>query len=109
MRTVPITEVAAVLRSKNAGPYEWTFDILFREEGDYLFLKELDFFTREFLSGVYGVPADRVRKVIYFDPAWAVKFNVVRPTVSGAVGDTDVYGAQQHAPLLGIQVPVREG
>ncbi|HEY0296778.1 MAG TPA: DUF4387 family protein [Bordetella sp.] len=25
---------------------------------------------------------------------------------SGAVGDTDIYGAQQHAPLLDIDVPL---
>ena len=35
-----------------------------------------------------------------FDPAKAVKVTIVRPIPSGALGETDVYGAQQHAPLM---------
>ena len=48
---------------------------------------------------------------IQFDPksgvgsiAW--KATLPRRIPSGAVGDTDVYGAQQHAPLLDIEVPL---
>jgi hypothetical protein len=33
---------------------------------------------------------------------------MVRPVVSGAPGDTDVYGAHQHAPLLSLQIPLAE-
>jgi hypothetical protein len=28
-----------------------------------------------------------------------------RRIASGAIGDTDVYGPQQHAPLLDIEIP----
>jgi len=45
---------------------------------------------------------------VHFDPASAVKCTMVRPVISGAPGDTDIYGAQQHAPLLALEVPVRE-
>ena len=41
-------------------------------------------------------------KVIYFEPSLAVKATLRRLVASGAPGDTDIYGAQQHAPLLGI-------
>jgi len=27
---------------------------------------------------------------------------------SGSIGETDVYGAQQHAPLLDIKIPYEE-
>ena len=33
----------------------------------------------------------------------AIKATIVRPMPSGALGERDVYGAQQHAPLLGIE------
>ncbi|MCX5844350.1 MAG: DUF4387 family protein [Deltaproteobacteria bacterium] len=46
--------------------------------------------------------------IVHFDPAWAIKISLVRPVVSGSVGDTDVYGAQQHAPLLKLEIPVME-
>lgn len=40
--------------------------------------------------------------IVAFDPAHAIKITLKRPLASGAVGDGDVYGAQQHAPLLGL-------
>jgi hypothetical protein len=108
MNTVPITELAAVIRSKNAGPYELTVDILFKDERDYLLLKDLNFFTAELFAHIYGLPVSEIITVVYFDAAFAVKCTMVRPIVSGAPGDTDIYGAQQHAPLLNLMVPRRE-
>lgn len=105
MKTVPITSVASVIRSKNAGPFELTLDILFKDEKTYFHLKESDFFNRELFAILYGVPLEAVLKVVYFDPALAVKCTMARRTASGTPGDTDVYGAQQHAPLLAIELP----
>ena len=99
MKTVPITELAAVIRSKNAGPYELTVDIMFKDESDYLWLKKMNFFNKELFAGLYGIPESRVINMVWFDAAFAVKCTMVRSTVSGAPGDTDIYGAQQHAPL----------
>ncbi|MEZ0303370.1 MAG: DUF4387 family protein, partial [Hyphomicrobiaceae bacterium] len=42
--------------------------------------------------------------VLPFEPALAVKITLPRDVVSGDVGDRDVYGAQQHAPLLDIEL-----
>jgi hypothetical protein len=41
-----------------------------------------------------------VLSIVGFAPANAIKATLRRPLASGAVGETDVYGAQQHAPLL---------
>jgi hypothetical protein len=106
MKTVSITSVASVIRSKNAGPFELTLDIIFKNEDIYLYLKNSEFFSRELFAILYGVPLETILKVVYFDPAFAVKCTMARQCVSGTPGDTDVYGAQQHAPLLGLEVPV---
>ena len=103
--TVPLTELASVIRSKNSGPFELTLDIMFKQETDYLFLKNSGVFAPGLFASLYGVEPDQVLRVIHFDPACAVKATMVRPVPSGGPGDTDVYGAQQHAPLLGLQVP----
>ena len=36
------------------------------------------------------------------------KFKATLPRLipAGDIGDTDVYGAQQHAPLLDVEIPV---
>ena len=42
--------------------------------------------------------------VLPFEPALAVKITLPRDIVSGDIGDRDVYGAQQHAALLDIEL-----
>jgi len=105
VKTVRLPELAEVIRSKNAGPYELTLDIIFRDEADYARLKRSGFFTRELFAGIYGVAPGQILNVVHFDPAFAVKVTMRRPRVSGDPGETDVYGAQQHAPLLDLGVP----
>ena len=36
----------------------------------------------------------------------AIKITLRRPRTQGAFGESDVYGCQQHVPLLGLMVPV---
>lgn len=106
MNTAPLTSLAAVIRSKNAGPFELTVDILFENREDYLFLKEKKYFTRELFARIYRIEVDRITALVHFDPASAIKCTMVRPVVSGSPGDSDIYGAQQHAPVLELRVPV---
>ncbi len=105
MRTIPLREVARVIRSKNAGPYELTLDVIFPSEALYRRIREARVFTAEAIAALYRIPAERVLKVVHYDPACAVKATLVRPLPSGAVGESDVYGAQQHAPLLDLAIP----
>ena len=105
MRLIPLSELASVIRSKNAGPHVLTLDILFSRQSDYLRLKQSRFFSADRIAAAYGISTDQVLKAVYFDPAWAVKINLLRPLTSGDLGDGDVYGAQQHAPLLALMVP----
>ncbi len=95
-----LTDLAKVIRSKNSSPFELTLDIIFEERAVYARAKETGAITRATIARLYDIEPDCVRRVIYFDPAHAVKITLVRPLPSGAPGDTDVYGAQQHGPLL---------
>jgi hypothetical protein len=42
---------------------------------------------------------------VFFDSALGVKATFLRRISSGTVGDRDVYGAQQHAPLMALEIP----
>ena len=99
----PITELARVIRSKNSGPFELTLDILFKNEEDYRHVRDTNQVTPELIAGLYGVPVADILSVVHFDPARAVKATLRRPLPSGVPGDSDIYGAQQHAPLLGLE------
>ena len=105
MSTVNIREVAQVVRSKNAGPFRLTLDILFKDRDVYERVKRSGAITAATVAGLYGIPLERVTDFVWFDPGKALKATLVRSVSSGSAGDTDVYGAQQHAPLLGIELP----
>lgn len=95
-----LTDVAKVIRSKNSSPFELTLDIIFADAGVYERVRANEAISPSTIADLYGIAPERVHRVIYFDPAHAVKITLARPLPSGAPGDTDVYGAQQHGPLL---------
>jgi hypothetical protein len=97
-----LAEIAEVIRSKNAGPFVVTFDILFANEADYEAVKVAGLITRQAVSDLYGVSENELLGFDYYPFARAIKFSIKRPVGSGAPGDSDVYGAQQHAPLLDL-------
>lgn len=100
--SVPLIDIASVIRSKNAGPKELTLDIMFKSRDWYEKVKASGAITRELIAKLYGQPESAVQEIIAFDAACAIKATLTRPITSGDVGDSDVYGAQQHAPLLGL-------
>ena len=95
-----LTDIASVIRSKNSGPYELTFDVIFKDFETYERVKAAKIFNEKMFASLYHVPESDIIGVVHFDPAKAIKTTIVRPIPSGALGETDVYGAQQHAPLM---------
>ena len=100
MAKYKLIDIASVIRSKNSGPYELTFDVIFKDFDTYYRVKEANAINRENFCELYGIDDKEILHLVYFDPAKAVKVTIRRPIPSGALGETDVYGAQQHAPLM---------
>jgi hypothetical protein len=103
--TKRLAEVAKEISSKNAGNYFLTFDIVFDDVETYERVKRSGLFTRDTFARLYGIAPDRVTHVVEFDQGNAIKVTIRRPTVSGDIGESDVFGAQQYAPLLDFEVP----
>lgn len=100
-----LREHVTVLRSKNVSPYELALDVIFENHDDYERAKQVDLFADHVIAELYGIDDTRIDDVVYYDAADAVKVIIERPTGSGEIGDTDVYGAQQYAPLLTLELP----
>ncbi len=98
-----LLEVAEVIRSKNSGPYELTLDIIFQEQTVFEQICQAKIFNAEMIADLYRIDSQEVLGIIEFQPAKAIKINLRRPIASGELGETDVYGAQQHAPLLTLE------
>ncbi|MBE6012945.1 DUF4387 domain-containing protein [Anaeropeptidivorans aminofermentans] len=96
-------DIADVIRSKNSGPYELTFDIIFKEYDMFRKVLEANVLNEDVICTLYGIKKEDIIGIMGFDPAKAIKITIVRPIPSGALGESDVYGAQQHSPLLNFE------
>lgn len=99
---IALMEAARVIRSKNSGPFELTLDILFTDRVRYELFKSRALIDAKLIARLYGVSEETV-SVVWFEPANAVKATLRRRIPSGNPGDTDIYGAQQHGPLLDLE------
>jgi hypothetical protein len=99
-------EMAKALRSKNSGPFELTMDVIFDNKSYYDKVKDSGIITKELICKLYNIEEKDISALVFFDPAMAFKVTIRRPIDSGSIGETDVYGSQQHAPLMDILIPV---
>ena len=99
-----LSELTSVLRSKNAGALLCTLDLMFADQETYERVRDCDAINSERIASLYNVSQNQV-SIIPYDVAYAIKITVPRLFPSGSFGDTDIYGAQQHGPLLDIQIP----
>ncbi len=106
MKNVKLFDIADVIRSKNSGPYELTFDIIFKTYEDYKMVMDNKIITEEVFAELYGIDIKDIIGLVGFDPAKAIKITIVRPLVSGELGEADIYGAQQHVPLMNFEFTI---
>lgn len=105
---VRLAQVARTIRSKNAGPDQITFDIIFDDDAVYEQVKQSGALSVHTIASTYGIDEDRIVHFMTFDPARAIKFTIKRTRPSGSPGESDVMGSQMYAPLLDIEVSITE-
>ena len=105
----PLRELAKVIRSKNAKPYRLTLDILFERRDIFDFVKRSPALTATTVAKAYGLEDGAITSTFVFEPGLAIKFTLRRPWIQGSLGETDMYGAQQHVPLLDLRIPWEGG
>ncbi len=92
-----------LIRSKNAGPFELTFDIMFKDREGFERVRQSGQLSPESISRLYKVPVEQVKYFVLED-LLAIKFTIPRAAFSGDVDDTDVYGGQFHGPLTTLKI-----
>jgi hypothetical protein len=100
-----IRDIAEVCKSKNAGPFDLTIDVVFGSDELFRQVCASGVLCPELFARLYGVAPEDVRFTIY-EAGRAIKATLPRLITAGDIGDTDVYGAQQHAPLLEVEIPI---
>jgi Domain of unknown function (DUF4387) len=102
---VRLEDLCTVLRSKNAGPFLITLDMIFKDGKVYKVIAERRSITEALIAERYALDVDDVVAVEYIDGLNAVKATYKRRLPAGRPGDPDCYGMSQEGPLLDIQFP----
>jgi len=96
-------DLAKLIRSKNAGAFWLTFDIMFDDEESYRRVLKSDAITPAAFAAIYKVPPGDIT-FVHHDAARAIKISIPRPIFQGEMEDADLYGGQQYGPLVEIEV-----
>jgi hypothetical protein len=100
-----LDDIADIIRSKNAGIGYFTVDVLFRDREAYEAARSV--LTRERVAEAYGVDPETITELVHFGVGFAIKITFPRSAVAGGagLGETDLFGSGQYAPLLNVEVP----
>ena len=97
-------QVSKLIRSKNAGPFELTFDVIFKDRAAYERVRDARTISAQWVASTFRLEPSMV-KIYNYDAASAIKITIPRPVISGDIDDTDVFGGQQYGPLVDLEVP----
>ncbi|SDN73408.1 DUF4387 domain-containing protein [Ensifer sp. YR511] len=95
--------LARLIRSKNAGPFDLTFDIMFDGRENYERVVRSGALSASIFAEMYRVPVETVR-FFEHDAALAIKISIPRPYGQCDAGDGDCYGGQQYGPLVTLEI-----
>jgi hypothetical protein len=106
-----LKDVAKVIRSKNAGPFQVTFDVMFDESNTYQAVKNSGILSQATMAQLFQRPASDIVWCGFFDQALAFKLTLARKRngelrCSGGYMENDVHGSQQYMPLM--RLPLSE-
>jgi hypothetical protein len=96
-------ELAKLIRSKNAGPFQLTIDVMFEDRETYERVLASGVLSAQCFTELYGTPEADVR-IINYEAANAIKITIPRPVTSGDLGDGDMMGGQLYGPIVDLEV-----
>ena len=103
-----LSEYAHTLRSKNAGAFVLTVDIMLKTKAAYERVIQSYKMSPENIGALYKIDPKHVM-VIGYPQVNAIKVSMPRLFGSGDIQDSDVYGAQQHVPLMQLELDDLDG
>jgi hypothetical protein len=97
-----LSDITSLVRSKNAGPFLLTLDIIFRDRESYELVVRSGVLSAASIAQMYGAAETDV-EFFLCPEIHAIKATLPRAVGSGDPLDTDVYGAQQVGPLMNLE------
>ena len=79
---------------------------LFDDEPAFLAVVAADVINPDNVAALFGVDRAQVSSIHVLPEGLAIKLTLLRPRPQCSAGETDVYGCQQHVPLMTLPVPL---
>ena len=98
-----LSSLAALVRSKNAGPFWLTIDLMFRDDDGFHRACACPGLAPPSVAALLGVEASQVL-VSTLDSVRAMKISFPRRYSAGSPRDCDTLGGQQYAALLDVMI-----
>ncbi|TQN69637.1 hypothetical protein CSHISOI_05817 [Colletotrichum shisoi] len=105
-----LSDISRVLRSKNAGPYEITMDVMFESQAVFDAVEASDLLSPANVAEALRVRPEDIVWSGFFAPALAFKVTIPRfragkMASAGSFMENDIHGSQQHLGLSGMKLP----
>ena len=97
-------DAAAIVRSKNAGPFAVTIDLFFADDETYRLARSSRLLTPAGVAEAYGVDEATVKGVWWDDRIRAAKVSLLRWSSSSDPFCADLFGAHLHTPLAAAEL-----
>jgi hypothetical protein len=101
-----LLDMAAVIRSKDAGVNRLTFDIVFTSGENYEAALHSNVFCKDNIARILNLAPERVFGTFFVDSCNAIKISIDRPNISGSTDERDVFGSQQQAAIEYMNIPI---
>src|SRR5262245_31750693 len=89
LKMARLRELARLIRSKNAGPFELTIDILFADQPTYERVKRSGRVNVELIADMFRLDPEKVR-LFHYVAADAIKVSIPRLIGSGGPDETEI-------------------
>lgn len=106
-RQKKLSDLASIIRSKNAGPFLTTYDVFCDKKENYSLIKKSKQLNKRLLSRILNVSQDKILGIYFFDDVLGIKITIVKQgdIASGDLFCGDILGMQQYIPLRDIKIP----
>jgi len=103
-----LSDIASMVRSKNAEPFLTTIDVYFSDKESYERVRESGSLTVARVAEQYRVPEGAVYGIYFVDAVNAAKVTLFKfngeYVGQGDPALGDIFGAQQYLPLLELEI-----
>lgn len=101
-----LRDMAAVIRSKDAGVNRITFDIFFTSGESYEIALYSNAFSRDNVARALEIAPEHLVGTFFVDACNAIKVSIDRPNISASMDERDLFGVQQQTAIESMDIPI---